>query len=82
MNLIEAAITDLGVASALLRNKRSGVTGLDVRELAGGAAALATGPRAFDVYTGAIDAGLRRMRGLKNRGYILCRAEITHVTPR
>lgn len=74
MNLIEAAITDLGVASALLRNKRSGVRGLDIRELAGGASALATGPRAFDTYCGAIDAGLARMRGLSNHGYILRKA--------
>lgn len=70
MNIIEAAITDLGVASALLR-KRSGVEGLDVRELAGGAAAFATGERAFDTYCGAIDAGLRRMRGLRAHGYVL-----------
>lgn len=71
MNIIEAAITDLGVASALLRNKRSGVRGLDIRELAGGAAAFATGERAADTYCGAIDAGLRRMRGLRAHGYVL-----------
>lgn len=71
MNLVDAAITDLGTAAALLRNKRSGVVGLDVRELRGGAAALATGPAAFDTYLGAIDAGLARMRGLRNHGYVL-----------
>lgn len=71
MNLVEAAISDLGTAAALLRNRRSGVTGLDIRELRGGAAAFATGPKAADVYCSAIDAGLARMRGLRNCGYVL-----------
>lgn len=71
MNLVDAAIQDLGTAAALLRNTRSGVVGLDVRELRGGAAAFTTGPQAQDVYLAAIDAGLARMRGLKAHGYVL-----------
>lgn len=71
MNLIEMAVSDLGTAAALLRNKRSGVIGLDIRELRGGAAAFAAGPISADTYCGAIDAGLKRLRGLSSRGYVL-----------
>lgn len=74
INLVEQAITDLGTAAALLRNERSGVTGLDIRELRGGAVAFATGPAAQDVYCAAIDAGLARLRGLTSQGYILRKA--------
>lgn len=70
-NLVQLALGDLTTAAALLRRSRSGVLALDVRGLAGGAQALAIGPQAFDVYCGAIDAGLSRMRGLKARGYLL-----------
>lgn len=73
-NLVELAVRDLGVAAAILRKPRGGVVGLDIRELAGGASAFATGPAAADVYCGAVDAGLSRMRGLVNHGYILRRA--------
>lgn len=73
MNLVQLAIDDLGTAAALLRTQRSGVIGLDIRELAGGARALAAGPQTFDVYCGALDSGLARMRGLSNHGYILRR---------
>ncbi len=72
-NLVELAIRDLTVASAILRKPRGGVLALDVRNLAGGRAALDIGPRSFDVYCGAIDAGLARMRGLKSHGYDLIR---------
>ncbi len=73
-NLVQLAIADITVAAAILRRPRGGVLGLDVRRLAGGAAALDIGPRAFDVYCGAIDAALGRMRGLTTRGYELRRA--------
>lgn len=72
-NLVELAVRDLTTAAAVLRKPGSGVVALDVRDLAGGAQALATGPRAFDVYCAAIDAGLGRMRGLGTRGYRLVR---------
>lgn len=75
-NLVQLAIRDLGVAAAILRKPRGGVLALDVRQLAGGAHALAIGPRAFDVYCGAIDAGLARMRGLRNVGYDLTRGAV------
>lgn len=71
MNLIDLAIGDLGVAAALLRNKRSGVVGLDIRELRGGRVAFASGPISENTYCDAIDAGLRRLRGLKSDGYVL-----------
>ena len=71
MNLVDLATRDLGTAAALLRNTRSGVRGLDIRELEGGAQAFATGPGAADIYCAAIDAGLRRLRGLTNNGYVL-----------
>jgi hypothetical protein len=74
MNLVDLALADLATAAALLRDRRSGVVGLDVRELRGGAQAYAQGPQHFDVYLGAIDAGLGRMRGLTNHGYILRKA--------
>lgn len=75
-NLVELAIRDLGVAAAILRKPRGGVLALDIRQLAGGAQATAIGPRAFDVYCGAIDAGLGRMRGLRNVGYNLVRGAV------
>lgn len=74
-NLVELAISDLTVAASLLRSKRSGVVGLDVRELAGGAQAFSIGPRAADVYCAALDAGLSRMGGLTSRGYIIRKAK-------
>lgn len=79
-NLVELAVSDLTTAAALLRNKRSGVTGLDVRFLAGGAVAFGTGPNAFDCYTGAIDACLAKLPGLTNKGYYICRVEATTPT--
>lgn len=70
-NLVELALGDLTTAAALLRRSRSGVLALDVRGLAGGAQAFAIGPQAADVYCGAIDIGLSRMRGLRSEGYLL-----------
>lgn len=73
-NLVELAVADITVAAAILRRPRGGVLGLDIRRLAGGARAEAIGPQAFDVYCGAIDARLSRMRGLTTHGYELRRA--------
>lgn len=71
MNLVQLAIADLTTASALLRKPRSGVTGLDIRYLTGGSKALALGPQAFDVYVGAISAGLDNMNSLTSHNYII-----------
>lgn len=67
-NLVELAVTDLTTAAAVLRKPRGGVLALDLRDLAGGRLAFAAAPAAQDVYLGAIDAGLSRMRGLGNVG--------------
>lgn len=72
----QLAIADLTVAAALLRSRRSGVVGLDLRHLTGGAQCLAIGPRAWDTYCAAIDAGLSRMRGLTNRGFVLVKGQV------
>lgn len=74
LNVVQLAISDLTTAAAILRTKRSGVNALDVRELAGGASALAAGPIAFDRYLAALDAGLSRVGGLTSQGYYLRRA--------
>lgn len=73
-NIVSLAVQDLTVAAAVLRKPRSGVQGLDCRELAGGATCLAAGPTAFDVYAAALDSALSRIPGLTNRGYILHRS--------
>ncbi len=78
-NLVELAVADITVAAAILRRPRGGVLGLDIRRLAGGAAALDIGPRAFDVYCGAIDACLSRMRGLTTYGYDLRRTAVEQI---
>ncbi len=75
-NLVELAIGDLTVAAAILRKPRGGVLALDIRNLAGARAALDIGPAAFDVYLGAIEAGLSRMRGLRAHGYDLVRGAV------
>lgn len=75
-NLVQLAVSDLAAASAILGKPRGAVLGLDVRELQGGASAQAAGPKAFDTYLGAIDAGLARLPGLTNRGYVLRRAAV------
>lgn len=72
-NVVQLAVRDLEAASAVLRKPRGVVRGLDVRELAGGAAMLARGPVAFDRYCLALDAGLARLPGLVNHGYVLRR---------
>lgn len=72
-NLVELAVSDLTVAAAILRRPRGGVLALDLRDLAGGRLAFAAAPAAQDVYLGAIDAGLSRMRGLGSRGYRIVR---------
>ncbi len=70
MNLVQMALGDLKVAERLISNKA--VRGLDVRELHGGAQVFAADdPRAADVYCGALDAGLSRLPGLTNRGYVV-----------
>lgn len=75
-NIIELAVNDLTTASAILRKPRGVVLGLDIRRLAGGARCLAIGPQAFDVYCGAVDACLGRMRGLTTHGYELRRSVV------
>lgn len=75
-NIIDLAVGDLTVAAAILRKPRSGVEGLDVRYLAGGSACQALGEGPFDVYCGAIDAGLGRMAGLTSKGYVIQRRTV------
>lgn len=74
MRPVQLAVRDLTTAAALLRHAKSGVIAVDVRDLAGGAATMAIGPQAFDIYCGAIDAGLAHMRGLTNHGYRIVKA--------
>lgn len=75
-NLVELAVRDITTAAAILRKPRGGVLGLDVRSLTGGATALEIGPRAFDVYCGAIDLALGHTKGLTMRGYEIRRARV------
>lgn len=75
-NIVELAVTDVATAAAILRKPRGVVLGLDLRRLAGGAQCQAIGPQAFDVYCGAVDACLSRMRGLSIHGYELRRAAV------
>ncbi len=72
-NVVSLAVRDLNGAAAILRKSGGVVRGLDVRELAGGAAMLERGPVAFDRYCAAIDAGLARLPGLTNAGYVIRR---------
>jgi hypothetical protein len=76
---VGAALDDLRVAHATLsRSPRHGIRGLDLRELAGGATMLLHHvPDVQNAYADAIDAGLRRMPGLTNHGYVLRRVEHT-----
>lgn len=75
-NLVQLAARDLEAAQAVLRKPGGVVRGLDVRELAGGETAHAAGPRAFATYCGALDAGLKQLPGLTNRGYVLRRSAV------
>lgn len=74
LTLVDLAVRDLTVAAALLRRPRSGVVGLDCRELAGGAAALAAGPTAFAGYCSALDAAVSRIPGLRTANYSIRRS--------
>ncbi len=75
-NVVSLAVRDLNGAAAILRKSGGAVRGLDVRELDGGARMLARGPVAFSRYCSALDAGLARLPGLTNTGYVLRRAEV------
>ena len=74
LNLVDLAVRDLTVAAAILRKPRSGVVGLDCRELAGGAAALAVGPNCFSGYCRALDAAVSRVPGLRTANYAIRRS--------
>ncbi len=63
------AIGDIRVAAAILAPRTSRVKALDVRDLEGGRACAAHSERVFDLYCGAIDAGLAHLVELRTRGY-------------